>query len=395
MSVFRPLLTLVTGAILSVSLTSLAWADSFQVRLRVFPQDTQVFAAGVPLASTPETDTIRDVMVPSGVNRLSFGALGWEPVSAAIPEAVKQGAVWSFKLEPDGTSLHKFAEFVVGRHPRGLAFTPDGKDIIVATTEGLQTYTRRGKPVSSPAQKGAFTDAALVKNTVAALNTDGTITLFPSTIPALNWGSSGKGSLAVLPGGRLAVLGWDDPSVSIIDVAAAKIVTSLKLDDMVTSAAPYAGGLVATQFNEGKLLWITPDGNLTTTSIGGNPRAAALAGSLVWIADMASGKVSAIDPQQKTVLFSVAVGPNPQTLAVSPNGKILAVALRGTNNPENFALQGPDYGQVQFLDAKTGAKLGYVWGRDQPMGLAWSPSGRFLAFTDFLTGDVEVYRISF
>ena len=395
MSVFRPLFTLVTGTILSVSLTSFAWADPFQVHLRIFPQNTQVFAEGVPLASTPETDTIRDVSVPSGVNRLSFGALGWEPVSAAIPEAVKQGAVWSFKLEPDGTTLRKFAEFSVGRHPRGLAFTPDGKNLIVATTEGLQTYTRQGKPVSSPSEKGTFTDVALVQNTVAALNTDGTVALFPSAVPAINWGSSGKGSLAALPGGRLAVLGWDDPSISILDVAGSKIVTSLKLEDMVTSAAPFAGGIVATQFNEGNLLWIGPDGSLTTTSIGGNPRSVAAAGSIIWIADMASGKLSAVDAGQKSVLFSVPVGPNPQTLAVSPKGTILAVALRGTNNPKDFTLRGPDYGKVLFLDAKTGATLGYVWGRDQPMGLAWSPSGRFLAFTDFLTGDVEVYRVSF
>ncbi len=395
MSVLRPFLTLSVTLLFSVSLTTVAWADSFQVRLRIFPQNTQVFANGIPLSSTSESDTVRDVTVPSGVQLLSFGALGWLPVSAKIPEDVKNGAIWSFKLEPEGTTLVKFAEFTVGKHPRGLAFTPDGKNLLVATTDGLQTFTRLGKLLPSPEVQGSFTDATLVQNTVAALNTNGTISLFPSTVPAVNWGSSGRGSLAALPSGQLAVMGWDDPSISLLDISNAKIITSLKLDDLVTSAAPAPGGVVATQFNEGKLLWISPDGTLASTNIGGNPSYVASAGSLLWVADMATGKVSAVDATQRTVLFSVPVGPNPQTLSVSPNGKILAVALRGTNNPDNYALQGPDYGQVVFLDAKTGAKLGFVWGRDQPKGLAWSPSGRFLAFTDFLTGDVEVYRISF
>jgi sugar lactone lactonase YvrE len=34
-----------------------------------------------------------------------------------------------------------------------------------------------------------------------------------------------------------------------------------------------------------------------------------------------------------------------------------------------------------------------VWGRNQPTGLAVSPDGKLLAFTDFLDANLELYRI--
>jgi len=35
-----------------------------------------------------------------------------------------------------------------------------------------------------------------------------------------------------------------------------------------------------------------------------------------------------------------------------------------------------------------------VWGRNQPTGLAFSADGRYLAFTDFLDNNVELYRVA-
>jgi Tol biopolymer transport system component len=34
-----------------------------------------------------------------------------------------------------------------------------------------------------------------------------------------------------------------------------------------------------------------------------------------------------------------------------------------------------------------------VWGRNQPTGLAVSPDGKYLAFTDFLDANLELYVI--
>jgi len=34
-----------------------------------------------------------------------------------------------------------------------------------------------------------------------------------------------------------------------------------------------------------------------------------------------------------------------------------------------------------------------IWGRNQPTGLALSPDGKFLVFTDFLDQNLELYRI--
>jgi sugar lactone lactonase YvrE len=35
-----------------------------------------------------------------------------------------------------------------------------------------------------------------------------------------------------------------------------------------------------------------------------------------------------------------------------------------------------------------------VWGRNQPTGLAVSPDGKYLVFTDFLDANLELYSIN-
>ena len=88
------------------------------------------------------------------------------------------------------------------------------------------------------------------------------------------------------------------------------------------------------------------------------------------------------------------VGANPNTAALTPDGRRLIVASRGPNNPDKgYLFRGYEYGKVFFIDLESGIVDEWIWGRDQPTGLAVDSSGRYLAFTDMLSDNLELYRL--
>jgi sugar lactone lactonase YvrE len=115
-------------------------------------------------------------------------------------------------------------------------------------------------------------------------------------------------------------------------------------------------------------------------------------GDTLYVGDMGSAQLLVYSLSGKKLKSSLTVGSNPHALTVSADGKWAALATRGKNNPTNYQLPGPDFGQVSLLDAK-GSLVATVWGRNQPTGLAFSADSKYLAFTDLLDNNVELYSI--
>jgi DNA-binding beta-propeller fold protein YncE len=108
---------------------------------------------------------------------------------------------------------------------------------------------------------------------------------------------------------------------------------------------------------------------------------------------MANATVLIVDTTTGKTVGTVAVASNPHEMTVSYDQSLVAVASRGKNNPNDYQLAGPDFGKVTVFLA-SGAVAGSVWGRNQPTGLAFSPDNRYLAFTDFLDNNLELYRLT-
>jgi DNA-binding beta-propeller fold protein YncE len=88
------------------------------------------------------------------------------------------------------------------------------------------------------------------------------------------------------------------------------------------------------------------------------------------------------------------VGYKPNTCAISPDGKWLFVSCRGPNNPDKgYLYKGYEFGKIYFINLENKKVSGWIWGMDQPTGLAVSPDGKYLAFSDFLSSTLELYRI--
>jgi sugar lactone lactonase YvrE len=83
----------------------------------------------------------------------------------------------------------------------------------------------------------------------------------------------------------------------------------------------------------------------------------------------------------------------PNTIDLSPDGRVLFVSNRGRNNPTSYYLPGPEWGSVLLIDTETGEMLDAIVGGNQTTGLEVSDDGTLLAFSDLLDDRVVVYSV--
>jgi DNA-binding beta-propeller fold protein YncE len=113
----------------------------------------------------------------------------------------------------------------------------------------------------------------------------------------------------------------------------------------------------------------------------------------LFVSDMYRGNVCVLDAASGELIKAARIGSNINTIVLSPDGKHVYASSRGRNNPDDYTRPGPELGAVYALGAADLSIEEKVWGKNQPTGLAVSPSGKHLAFTDFLDDNLELYRI--
>ena len=93
-----------------------------------------------------------------------------------------------------------------------------------------------------------------------------------------------------------------------------------------------------------------------------------------------------------TVDFA-AVHPKPNTIRLTPDGRVLIVSSRGPNNPVNWLDPGPEWGAITLLDTATGKPLDLFVAGNQPTGMDLSLDGRSLAASDFIDNRVRIFEL--
>ena len=116
-------------------------------------------------------------------------------------------------------------------------------------------------------------------------------------------------------------------------------------------------------------------------------------GSFVYASEMAQDTIYVIDTVADTIADVATVDRLPNTIDLSPDGRVLFVSNRGRNNPETYYRPGPEWGTVVALDTTTGAYLDAIVGGNQTTALDVSPDGTLLAYSDFLDDRIVIYRI--
>lgn len=113
----------------------------------------------------------------------------------------------------------------------------------------------------------------------------------------------------------------------------------------------------------------------------------------LFISDMARNVVLVHDIAAGTTKKFVDTDQKPNTIDLTPDGKMLFVSCRGANNPTSYYVPGPEWGSILVFDTTTGAGLDAVIAGNQPTALDVSDNGKLIVFSDFLDNRLRVYEI--
>lgn len=296
---------------------------------------------------------------------------GLDPGQVAFSADAKE--LWVSFLESDSLGVYdpltgnKEGAIQTGEHGTAeLLFSEDGRTVYAAQTETASVYEidQASRTVTRRFDTGGSWTKAI------ALSPDQT------TLWASNWGSNDisdidlktgtvrrlmptvetpRGLYATADGKRLYVAGHEHGDIQRIDLATGKGTVILR--------------------TEGAMWHMIADERL----------------GLLYADDTKTDEIYVIDLLTDEVSKLANTDQRPASMGLSPDGRVLYVANRGRVNPAGSSLPGPQWGTVLALDTLSGNILDAIVGGNQCTGLALSPDGGLLAFSDLLDHKIRVY----
>ncbi len=116
--------------------------------------------------------------------------------------------------------------------------------------------------------------------------------------------------------------------------------------------------------------------------------------NILYVSDMAKHTILKVSLANDLVSVFAQTDVNPNTIALSPDKKILIVSCRGTNfSATDYYQPGPDWGSVLLFDTENGNMLDAIVGGNQPTALDISSDGKTFSFSDFLDKKIEVFSL--
>jgi YVTN family beta-propeller protein len=204
----------------------------------------------------------------------------------------------------------------------------------------------------------------------------------------------GPHELAVSPSGKIAVAAnygnkqTIGNSLSVIDV-----IKKIKVRDISTGEYPRPHGiefinedeiLVTSETKEALLKVNLSDGTVTELAHTGQKASHMVAYARVtgkaYVANIASGTVSAVDVQAKTLLRQIEVKKGIEGIAVSPNGEEVWVANR-------------DDSTVTAIDVRTFQPIAMMPAHQIAYRVKFLPNGKNVIVSNGLSGNVSVYDV--
>jgi DNA-binding beta-propeller fold protein YncE len=366
--------------------------------LRIVRTDGSVQRARTPFRGTVLGGRLRLTLVHAGYNRLT---------ELLVLDRDRTVDRW---LDPAGLLHHKLGVFSTGPNPKQVAFTPDGREIWVTLLggHGVQVFdaaTLRRKAEVRLGQHGAVevvfsrdgrTVWASQMESASVFEIDRQTRRVRRQLPTK--GVWSKVMALSQDEKTMYVANWVSNDVSEIDLVTHRVRRLLR-----TVATPR--GLYPTP--DGKRLYVAgyAHGELARIDLGTGRSTVLLrtggamrhlvgdpARGRLYADDMARGEAFVVDLASDKVRRLAGTDNEPNTLDLSPDGRVLYVSNRGKNG-SNYYLPGPEWGSVLAVDASTGRILDAMVGGNQPTGLDVSPDGRIMAFSDFLDNRVTLYRV--
>jgi YVTN family beta-propeller protein len=284
----------------------------------------------------------------------------------------------------NGSDFSIAATIPVGKRPRGIHVSPDGKTIYVALSgtpiEAPPRIDAQGNPVFE--KKGGDEDDAADK----AADGIGVVNVATQKLTAkLSAGSDPEEFDLSRDGRRIYISNEDTKTASVINIAAGK------LEHIVPVGQEPEG---VTTSPDGKRFYVTCEAGgdiyvIDTVSyaatahfkVNGRPRSVALlsSGSIGFVPSESAGELNIIDAVNATVLKTIALptGSRPMRVRLSPDEKRLYVSNGRA-------------GTISVFDAHSYELLDTIKVGTRPWGIGVSPDGRFLFSANGPSNDVSV-----
>ena len=337
------------------------------------------------------------------------------PTSLAPPSASlatpTPGDLPPWPVPANGQLHRKAAETRTGPNPKQVAFTPDGAELWVPLLGAVGIDVYRVPTLERIARiplgtKGGVEVIFNRSGTRAYVSQMHTATVYEidrvakRVLRILPTKGTWTKVLALSPDEMtLYAANWVSNDISVIDLATATV--TRKIPTVRTPRGlvvmPSGTELYAAGFEDGNVVRIDLATGTQTELIktGGAMRHLTLdeTANVLYADDMGRDNVVSFDLTKGTHRLLSRTDSHPNTIALSPSKRFLYVSNRGQNSGDGYYLPGPNWGSVLVIDTTTGAVVDALIGGNQTTGLDVSPDGRYLAFTDFLDGQLQLYEI--
>lgn len=292
----------------------------------------------------------------------------------------------------DGTTFKAVATFPVGKRPRGIHASPDGKSVYVALSgtpiEGPPQLDAKGNPIFER-DKGKDDDDDDVAADKSADGVGVIDVAAGKVVRKINVGSDPEEFDLSADGKQLYVSNEDVKTASLIDVASGKVthIVPLSQEPEGVSIAPDGKRLYVTCETGGDIFAI----DMTTfkvvgqVKVGQRPRSVAFieGGKFAVVPSESAGMLYAIDTATMKVAKTLTLpqGSRPMRVRVSQDGtKLFASTGRG--------------GAVAVVDPQSFTLTNTIKVGQRPWGIALSPDGKYLFSANGPSNDVSVVDIA-
>jgi len=385
--------------------------------LKSAPPDLTVSLNGEIQKPASEAGGIRNYRITGG-GTLRFSAETYRSLEYPSGELPIKNGRLEIKLERENGTMKLLGEYSTGVQPKSAYFSPDGRRIFVPLLDqhGVDVFRFLDqspalvfeKRLSIPGSAAvgfveAMTDerrrelwvSNMVENKVHIFNLD---TLDYKT--SLGTGGILPKVIAQNPDGSLTVVSnWVSCDISVFDSASKSLLRRIPVGGTPRGMAFSPDGkLLYTAIFDAPLIAVV---DMSQNKVSaryrfyegtGAARHVIYRDGRLYVSDMYRGTVNILNASTGALIASRRIGPNINTIVLSPDGKRIIASSRGRNNSEDYTKPGPDFGAVYLLKAEDLSLEERIWGRNQPTGLAVSPNGKYLVFTDFLDANLELYE---